>query len=53
MYIQMWLVVLLVLFSALGVWALIFAIGIIGKLIDIAFRGYKPKGKADNGNPAV
>ena len=53
MFIQMWLVVLLVLFSALGVWALIFAIGLVGKLIDIAFRGYKPKVKSDNGDPTA
>lgn len=45
MFIPMWLVVLLVLFAALGVWALIFAIGILGKLIDIAFHGYTPKNK--------
>lgn len=47
MVIPTWLVVFLVLFAALGVWALIFIIGLIGKLIDLAFNGYNPKKKSD------
>ena len=36
MFVPMWLIVVLVLFSALGVWTVIFVCGILSKLVDEA-----------------
>ena len=38
MFIPMWLVVLLVLFAAFGVWALIFVVGFLAKMIDSVLK---------------
>ena len=48
----MWLVVLLVLFGALGIWALILFIGFMGKMIDSTLKMSAQK-KQNDGNPSV
>ena len=50
MTIPMWLIVLMVLFAALGVWAMIFFFGVLFRMIDQAVTLTKKK---DNGNPTV
>ena len=47
----MWLIVVLVLFAALGVWALIFIVGFFGKMIDSTFKMQKKK--QNDGNTSL
>ena len=47
----MWLVVLMVLFSALGVWALIFFMGFIFRTIDNTMK--ISAAKKNDGNPTL
>ena len=51
MFVPMWLVVLLVLFGALGVWALIFFMGFIFRMIDTTLKVSAKKN--NDGNPTV
>ena len=48
MFIPMWLVVVLVLFAALGVWALIFIMGFVFRLIDTTLKASVKKKPNDD-----
>ena len=41
MFVPIWLIVILVLFAALGVWTVMFVCGILSKLVDEALRKRK------------
>lgn len=41
MFVPIWLIVILVLFAALGVWTVIFVCGILSKLVDEALEKRK------------
>ena len=50
MFIPMWLVVLLVLFAAFGVWSLIFVVGFLAKMIDGVLKMPNREQNQNNGN---
>lgn len=50
MNVPMWLLVLLVLFAAAGVWALILLFGFVFKMIDSTLKTTKVNKSTENGN---